>query len=127
MVSARTPRAIRHLPHTIVATVMVVCAPALTVWALRASGVVNSALLAVFIGVSLSVGASFIGSAYWMSSGRSEDMLFSDLLVWGWLGRLRAERRLNQALERLGRLHSGQEVSSGAEPGLLQQLAGALE
>lgn len=103
------------------------CCPALTVWALRTAGIVASTPLAVAIGVALSLAASFAGSGYWMTRRGSEDVLFSDLMIWGWLRRWRAEHQVNVALEQLG--GPACDIDSGSEHQmrLLGQLAAALE
>jgi len=115
-----------YLAQAIAATALVVFCPALTVWALRAA-VVESTPLAVLIGVTLSLGGSWLGGRYWMNSGHSGDVLFSDLMIWGWLRRWRAERNVTAALEVLGRDQGGTDANCAAATQPLEQLAQALE
>jgi HD domain len=115
-----------YFAQAIAATALVVFCPALTVWALRAA-VVDSTPLAVLIGVTLSLGGSLLGGRYWMNSGHSGDVLFSDLMIWGWLRRWRAERNVTAALEVLGRDQGAIDANSAAATQPLEQLAQALE
>ncbi|HEX2232102.1 MAG TPA: HD-GYP domain-containing protein, partial [Thermoleophilaceae bacterium] len=75
--------------------------PALAVSAIETAGrpwlVVGSVLLAM----ALSVIAASVGSAIWMRRPGSRDLVFGDLMLWGWLRRIRAERRLAHAWELL--------------------------
>ena len=77
---------------------MVVVSPALVVWWLRAAQILSSTWLAIAAGIGLSVAVSAGGNSYWMNSGSARDVLFSDLMIWGWLRRWRAERALSAAL-----------------------------
>lgn len=122
------PKMSRYLPQALAATVIVVAGPVAAVWALRAGQIVGSTVLAVGIGMVLSMTVSFAGSAYWASSASSQDILFSELMIWGWLRRWRAERKLTAAL---GRLSDPCDISESAGAGrqlaLLKDLAAALE
>ena len=77
------------------ATGLVSGAPIAVVWWLRASGIVSSVALSVCAGMILSLAVSFAGRLLWERHPASEDLLFSDLMVWGFLHRRRAERRLS--------------------------------
>ena len=116
-----------YLPPAVAATVLVVAMPAVAVWALRSSQLVSSTALAVVIGAALSVGASYAGSAYWVSTPRSRDVLFSELMLWGWLRRWRAERRLSAALADLPRLGDQPAGDTSRQSALIRKLAHALE
>src|SRR5205807_564285 len=52
---------------------------------------------------------------------------FSDLMIWGWLRRWRAERALSAALQRLSPTGSGAVGGRSDQGGALEQLARALE
>ena len=52
--------------------------------------------------MALSTLMSWVGCAYWQRSKGSGDLLFSELLAWGWLQRLRAQRQLANAVQLLG-------------------------
>jgi putative nucleotidyltransferase with HDIG domain len=54
------------------------------------------------LAMALSVASSSLGAAVWKRRPRSRDLVFADLMVWGWLRRFRAERRLAEAREVLG-------------------------
>ncbi len=52
--------------------------------------------------MGLSLCASQLGCVLWKKWPGSEDLLFSELMIWGYLHRLRAQRRLASALDMLG-------------------------
>ena len=91
------PRTGRWLPHALIATAFVVVLPALALWAIVPRG--DAALLALSVpcGMLLSVLAANVGGALWKRTPGSRDVVFADLMLWGWLRRLRAERRLARA------------------------------
>ena len=83
---------------------MVMVLPAVIVGALSAVGAIPAPWAGVLLAVALSLALTSAGSAYWRRHA-SGDVLFSDLLLWGWLRRRRMERRLGRAddlLERAG-------------------------
>ena len=45
----------------------------------------------------MSLAASTAGSAYWRKRGDAGELLFSELLVWGWVRSWRQERELANA------------------------------
>jgi len=82
--------------------------------------------------VLLSFAVATCGSAYWARRPGSRDLLFRDLMLWGWLRRLRTERRLAKATELLGVGHRGtgaaaSDLVSERQVELLEQLAASLE
>src|SRR3954447_2778840 len=80
----------------VVATVVVMVLPAVIVGALGALGVISSVAVGVVLSALLALAATSLGSAYWRRRATG-DVLFSDLLLWGWLRRGRMERRLGRA------------------------------
>jgi putative nucleotidyltransferase with HDIG domain len=80
-----------------IATAFVVVLPALAVWAIVPRGEVALLALSVPCGMLLSVLAANVGGALWKRTPGSRDVVFADLMLWGWLRRLRAERRLARA------------------------------
>lgn len=80
----------------VVATVVVMVLPAVIVGALGALGVISSLWVGVALSALLALAATSLGSAYWRRRATG-DVLFSDLLLWGWLRRGRMERRLGRA------------------------------
>jgi hypothetical protein len=105
-----------------VATFAVVGLPALLVAPVQSSLGLNPAV-AILLAMALSVGASALGAAIWMRRPGSQDVVFADLMVWGWLRRVRAERRMTEAAELLG--HG--RLSAEAHAEVLEQLAAGLE
>ena len=126
-----TSSAGRYLPLVILVTALVVVVPAVAVWLLRDQGVISSWWVCVVLAVALSLTISFLGSTYWKRSRRFGDLMFSELLVWGWLRRVRADRRLANAGELLestqaeGSAGSGAQAERNAE--LLKQVTAAVE
>ncbi len=122
-----------YLPLVFGVTFLVVIVPMLLVVWLRASGTVTSAWAGTAIGVAMSLLASYVGAAIWKTRTDSRDILFSELMLWGWVQRWRSERRLSAAADLLG-LTSGrrQAISGGRltneeKAGLLTQLTSGLE
>ncbi|MGH2978766.1 MAG: HD domain-containing phosphohydrolase [Solirubrobacterales bacterium] len=119
----------RYLPHVVIATFTVAVLPALGLVALQLSGVLRSPLLSVVLGVVLSSALANAASAYWMRRPGSLDIVFGDLLVWGWIRRVRTERRLGQAASVLGDIEpeNAADVAPAKQVEALQRLASALE
>ena len=106
-------------PQMAVATVLVMVLPAVVVGGLSALGVLTSVWAGVLLAVALSLALTSAGSAYWRRHSTG-DVLFSDLLLWGWLRRRRTERRLGRADELL--LQAG-DVDSARKAELLRSWA----
>jgi hypothetical protein len=75
--------------------------PALAVSAIETAGRPWLVLGSVLLAMTFSVTAASVGSAIWMRRPGSRDLVFGDLMLWGWLRRVRAERRLAHAWELL--------------------------
>ena len=122
-----------YLPVVLAATFAVVVLPLLFVVWLRSSGVLMSAWAGVVVGVAGSLAASWIGAALWKRTPHSGDVLFSDLMIWGWLHRRRSARRVEAAAELLaargGRSPaiSGRWLSNEQKTSLLAGLIADLE
>ena len=97
----------RWLPHAVLATAFVVVLPAVAVAAVVPPD--NPVLLALSIlaGIALSLAAASLGDAIWKRMPGSRDLVFADLMLWGWLRRSVAERRLAQAEKLLGSAAEG--------------------
>lgn len=119
MSEGRAPFAARYLPLVILITALVVVVPAVAVWVLREEGVISSWWLCVVIAVALSLTISWLGSAYWQRGRHSADLMFSELLLWGWLRRVRADRKLANASELLETTQV--EVGTPAAPARAEQ------
>ena len=97
---------LRHyLPHGLVATASVTVLPALLVGGLRGAGLVSSWALSLAVTVGLSMLIAAAGSAWWVRRPGGRDIVFADLMLWGWLRRFRTERRLANATWLLGDCH----------------------
>jgi len=124
---------IGYLPLVFATTFLVVVAPMLLVFYLRKSGVVTSVWTGTLVAVAASLLASHAGGAFWKTRTDSRDILFSDLMPWGWIQRWRAERRLTAAADLLG-LTTGRphaiadgRLTDEQKAGLLTQLTSSLE
>ncbi len=106
------PPASRYLPLVIAVTALVVVVPAVAVWLLREQGVISSWWVCVLLAVALSLTIAFLGSVCWRRGRRSGDLMFSELLLWGWLRRVRADRKLANAGKLLASARA--EVGPGA-------------
>jgi putative nucleotidyltransferase with HDIG domain len=98
----RAPGSERWLPHAVIATTFVVVLPAVFVSLLVPSGSLALLALSLLLGVALSLAAASVGGAIWSRLPGSQDRVFADLMLWGWLRRSVAERRLAQAEKLLG-------------------------
>jgi hypothetical protein len=114
----------RGWARALLVTTGVAVLPVAIVWALWAFGVVSPAWTAAPLAVALVLLASFAGAAYWKRRPATGDVLFSDLLLWGWFRRTRAERRLADAVELLGRVGAADEAEKLQ---LLKRVAIALD
>jgi putative nucleotidyltransferase with HDIG domain len=114
----------RGWARAILVTALVAVLPVAIVWALWALGVVSSVWISAPLVIALVLLASFAGAAYWKRRPATGDVLFSDLLLWGWARRRRAERRLADAVELLGQVGAADEAE---KLGLLKRVAIALD
>lgn len=119
----------RYLPHVALATMIVVLTPAAVVWTLASSGTLQAFLPLVAIGLAVSLAVGYVGRVVWQSSSGSQDLLFADLMLWGWIRRLRSERRLDNALALLGPDDSSAraQLDPDARLAVLKGLATSLE
>jgi HD-GYP domain-containing protein (c-di-GMP phosphodiesterase class II) len=84
------------------ATSLVVGAPVVLTWWLRSAGIVTSLSLNILVGVAASLVASELGRRVWELMPSSEDVLFNEVLLWGYIRRRRTQRRLTSAKALLG-------------------------
>jgi putative nucleotidyltransferase with HDIG domain len=113
-----------YLPRMVGATLVVTVLPGLAAGALQAVGLVHSWVLSAGVAVVLSMGAAALGSAWWARRPASRDIVFADLMLWGWLRRVRTERRLASARWLLG---SSADLDPARKTALLERLSAALE
>ena len=114
----------------VIATTLVAVIPIGASLALRTSGVISSAIASMGIAMLLSLAASSAGNAYWRKHGRGADVVFGELLLWGWLRRWHQERQLANAVRLLADVdtsHITAKARIERRQLLLNQLAGALE
>ena len=117
-------RAEAWLPHAVIATACVVIVPAFVVWELVPPSA-GWLLLSVPLAMALSVIVASLGSAVWMRKSCSRDLVFADLMLWGWLRRYRAERRIGDAHDLLGKNRTALPAEDRVEA--LVHLGGLLE
>lgn len=93
---------ITYLPLVAVTTLLVAILPVALVWWLRGAEIINS----FWVGAAVSITVAFViwhaGGALWKTRSGSHDILFSELLLWGWVQRWRNDRRLDAAADVLG-------------------------
>ncbi|HEX2071534.1 MAG TPA: HD domain-containing phosphohydrolase [Thermoleophilaceae bacterium] len=87
----------RFLPHALLATLLVIVAPALVVLVLSPLSGIADLVLSAVLAMGLSVAAGTVGSAAWTRLPQSREIPFADLMLWAWARRVRAERRLAKA------------------------------
>jgi len=121
------PHLTRYLPHVAAATFLVAVCPILVVGFLRADGLFQSAILSFVLGMALSLGASYGAGAFWRSRAGAGDLLFGELMVWGWLRRWSIERRLASSVRLLDGVAGTGELGSERRAQLLTQLSAGLE
>ncbi len=124
--------ALRQLPRVLAATCAVVMIPLLLVKGAAAATGLSSPLLSIGAVVVLSFVVASAGAAYWSRRPGSRDMVFGDLMLWGWLRRIRTERRLAEVCRLLGLGRSGHSVldtklSQAQQTKLLERLGSSLE
>ena len=120
----------RFLPHAVVATFVVMILPALAVSVIDTSSGPWLVVLTLVLAMAMSVAGATVGAAIWKRRPGSKDIVFGDLMLWGWLRRLRSERRLDEAQKILGLNASGSDgsaLSRDRRCEVLQQLGALLE
>jgi hypothetical protein len=89
----------RYLPIAIATTTAVVAGPALIVTAAIPQRGIAVCFLSAALAAIGSLAFATVGAALWKRSSHSRDVLFSELMLWSWLRRNWAERRLSQQRE----------------------------
>ncbi|HLJ03813.1 MAG TPA: HD domain-containing phosphohydrolase, partial [Solirubrobacteraceae bacterium] len=120
-------RLMAYLPQVLVATFLVAGCPVLMLGVLSAAGVLRSVTLSIGVAIAWSVIAAWAGGHYWRSRPRSGDVVFGDLMLWGWVRRLQSERRVRSTLALLEGVESRGGPSLQQRRDLLLDLAAALE
>jgi HD-GYP domain-containing protein (c-di-GMP phosphodiesterase class II) len=91
------PRLLRYLPLALLTTASVVVLPAALVAAFVPRGGSLLMVLSAVSAVAVSVAIASAEAALWTRRAGSRDLVFADLMLWGWLRRCWTERRLAQA------------------------------
>src|SRR5687768_9539658 len=119
----------RFLPHALVATLAVTVLPSLAISAIATTSDSLLLFLSVVGAMLLSLVLAFAGAAVWKRWPGSTDLVFGDLMLWGWLRRARAERRLAEVRALIGPDGAWDDVELGAEArsDQLEQLSALLE
>ena len=122
----------RLLPKVLLATGLVAVAPVVLIFELQMNGVIGSPILADVIGAALSLVVYHVAAARWQRREGTRDVLFGELMIWGWVGRCIQERRIANAAKLLGtRVVRKPTFDAGMSPkervALLQKVAGNLE
>jgi putative nucleotidyltransferase with HDIG domain len=89
----------RYLALAIGTTVLVIVLPAALISAIVPRGGLLLMAVSSLAVMALSIAIATAGAALWKRHPRSRDVVFSELLLWGWLRRCWTERRLSQARE----------------------------
>jgi HD-GYP domain-containing protein (c-di-GMP phosphodiesterase class II) len=90
-------RLLRYLPLVAFTTASVVVPPAVLVTVLLSRGSVLALVASVGLAMATSIAIATAEAAMWKRRRGSRDILFADLLLWGWLHRYWTERRLARA------------------------------
>lgn len=107
----------------VLATACVVGLPMVCVWVLRRVGILSSLWVCLVVSVMVTLAVAVTGSAGWKRRVKSGDILWSELLAWGWLRRRRIARQLRDARQLLG----DGATSPAARRATLRRLAAALD
>jgi hypothetical protein len=118
---------LRYLPHALLATGLIAGIPVALGWTLAASGTVTSPLVLIGVTVAVSLLGFQVGAALWKRHPGAGDMLFGELMIWGWLRRLWSERRLARAVRRIGPADGADNAGPEERAERLRQLSAALE
>jgi HD-GYP domain-containing protein (c-di-GMP phosphodiesterase class II) len=114
----------RYLPLAVIATGSVIALPgALVAIVVPWSGVFPAVICAA-LAMALSIAVASAEAALWARRRRSRDLLFADLMLWGWVRRCWTERRLVRARELY---ESARKAGPGVSVDLLRRLSERLE
>jgi putative nucleotidyltransferase with HDIG domain len=109
-------RLVRYLPLAALTTFVVVISPALLVALLAPRGGLLQAALAAAAAVAISIAFNSAAAAVWKRGRTSRDIVFADLMLWGWLRRYRTERHLSRLRDLV------ESSSAGGSPVAVQLL-----
>ena len=118
---------LRYLPHVVLATALIAGIPVALAWLLIASDAVTSPVVLMLVTVAVSLVTFRAGAAIWKRHPGAGELLFGELMIWGWLRRLWSERRLDRAVSRIGPAVGGTEMGPADRAARLRRLSEALE
>ena len=113
----------RYLPLSLAVTLAVTLLPLFAVSQLGPARSPLAIALHVLAAVGLSIIVARVLAALWSRHERSTDLVFGDLLLWGWARRVLAERRLERASREL----LAPDSSAHARVVLLRRMSELLE
>lgn len=120
-----------YFPQMFLTTLAVVVLPVLCVTILSNRGAIGGFIPLLVAGTAISLLISTVGAAIWKTRPGSGDLLFSDLIIWGFVRRWRVDRRLSSAARLLGLRGDDPDGADDLTPTrkmeLLEQLAASLE
>ncbi len=114
----------RSLPLAIFATALVIALPALLVAMIVPREGALSIAVSALSAVALSSAFAAAGAAFWKRRPASRDIVFADLMLWGWVRRCWTERRLTRARELY---ESARKAGASVDIDLLSTLSGLLQ
>ncbi len=114
----------RCLPLAALTTALVIVLPALLVAVIVPRGGVLLIALSASSTVALSTGFAAAGAAVWKRRRQSRDVVFADLMLWGWFRRCWTERRLSRARDLY---ESARKAGATVDIDLLTTLSGLLQ
>jgi putative nucleotidyltransferase with HDIG domain len=122
----------RYVGWVTAATLLVAVLPAAFVWWIRTEDIISSPFVTLGIALVVTLVLSRIGTAYWEKRSSPGDLLFGELLLWGFIRRCNSERRLLSARAVLGSLAethggAGDGHTAGSQAESLEKLSAALE
>ena len=91
----------RYLPLSLIVTLAITLLPLFAVAQLGPARSPLAVALHVLAAVALSIVVAWVLAALWSRHERSTDLVFGDLLLWGWARRALTERRLDGTSRRL--------------------------
>lgn len=98
---ARAPSVLRCVPIAFAATCVVIVVPALAAVAIVPREGILSAVGSAALAIVGSLALASAGAAVWKRQPRSRDVVFAELMLWGWARRWWTERRIAKELELL--------------------------
>ncbi len=116
-----------YLLGMLAVTTAVLIVPSALVWALSREGLISSPWLCIALAVALALIIVSVGNAWWQRREGSREVLFSELLVWGWLRRVRTDHQIARTLAALDDSSAPTPSGNGQRLRQLRGLAAALE